>query len=396
MMMAEKKPSTLIIKKKGRTPLICHQKIGACLLLFVLFVTLFSLTPLLEAMENDVPPPLMGLEKDFSALFNETISFDSPYLHHYLEPNERGVVEAQHHLSMQLPGLLISVGTERSLFSLILSVKSSGRNCLGLVVRDVDPKVKGYLDFAVLLFRISTNTEDFRSLTECPRLCYPPVMAEEEYQRLLEAKLIDIRERLEQANLPLAVKAYYRRHLPILFSIYMEKKRFWELEYPEGFLDYHKDDELFAILQRYANDGNILITIGEIGDLHFLVDYPIGLIDLSNVPDFSMFDLKNDRLACEPRVVWTKIKEQSRGDTWAFYYSCLYHPLPKKEREEMNLLIDDMARSHPHPKKKFSYRMMAFFLKKWNPGVLEPYCFPSYTYEFLSVLRNYSNRKDYQ
>jgi len=72
----------------------------------------------------------------------------------YRYPNEGNITEYRSLFQMQQPGLLVSTGTERSFFALIETVLASPQGyCKGLVIRDINPKVKAYTDFNVLLLR---------------------------------------------------------------------------------------------------------------------------------------------------------------------------------------------------------------------------------------------------
>ena len=81
----------------------------------------------------------------------------------FLEPNERIPVNVRPHLLKMQRGLIVSVGTERSFFDLLLSDPNL---CTGLVVRDVNPRVKAYVDFNTLLLTIATSRLDYRALIE--------------------------------------------------------------------------------------------------------------------------------------------------------------------------------------------------------------------------------------
>ncbi|MBS0627793.1 MAG: hypothetical protein JSS09_06235, partial [Verrucomicrobia bacterium] len=86
-------------------------------------------------------------------------------------PNEGGIEAYRHVFKMDEPGLLVSTGTERSFYGLIQAVLASPPNyCQGLVIRDINPKVKAYVDFNVLLLRLATNVTEYAKLSHS---CFP-------------------------------------------------------------------------------------------------------------------------------------------------------------------------------------------------------------------------------
>ncbi|MBS0627329.1 MAG: hypothetical protein JSS09_03870, partial [Verrucomicrobia bacterium] len=89
----------------------------------------------------------------------------------FRRPNEFGITAYRHVFKMDEPGLLVSTGTERSFYGLIQAVLASPPNyCQGLIIRDINPKVKAYVDFNVLLLRLATNVTEYKELSHS---CFP-------------------------------------------------------------------------------------------------------------------------------------------------------------------------------------------------------------------------------
>jgi hypothetical protein len=87
----------------------------------------------------------------------------------FLEPNEGNPQKLIPHLQeISKKGVVVSTGTERSFFFLLFLVKllANKNLCEGLIIKDINPKVKAYVDFNVLLLRITKTVEEYRELSE--------------------------------------------------------------------------------------------------------------------------------------------------------------------------------------------------------------------------------------
>ncbi len=218
-----------------------------------------------------------SLEEEFFWLCTQEINLDISLRKAYLEPNEKEVSKAKAHLKMDAPSYLVSVGSERSVFDLALACHLSGENCLGLIVRDIDPQIKAYIDFLILLLRISEDCADFRTLSTPP----------ENTSKALRQERIDlIKFKLKQASLSPPLFVYYEKNLERYYTVYMEKsRRYWQLPPPSDFIDYAHEEKYFRLLQNKAKEGNIIAPLGDVNDLEFLSNKKIGVIDISNIPD---------------------------------------------------------------------------------------------------------------
>ncbi len=272
----------------------------------------------------------------------------------YLEPNEGNVIDVKPHIvKMRGQGLIVSTGTERSLFDLALSTPCK---CEGLVVRDINPRVKAYVDFVVLLLRISKNCEEFCNLSQGIHIrdariekatkrsvlnAYKPFFFETQKDSNFEERVAVIREKLRFSFMPENVKSYYEDHLDDFAKVYFSSDMKWKYPGDESsfFRDlskhafvkvmYYRDRHLFNSLQRYAQSGNIIATVGDIGEIHVLQGRKVSLVDVSNIPDYALIDLRG----CEPFspvVIWTRYPSCQSTQ----YYSYIHESINDQERLE--------------------------------------------------------------
>ncbi len=245
----------------------------------------------------------------------------------YLSPNEENVLEVQSHLVMKKPGKLVCTGAERSLFNLILADPTK---CEGLVVVDFDPLTKAYLDFNVLLLRISRNMEHYAQLSSLDARQYEGSLTVERYHH----RYREINTAIETSDLPPALKEYYKKNLIQFGSIYYNARKTsdWRTSAKFNGVKYHEDERLFQRVQQYAKSGNIIVTKRDINDLKFLDNNNIEILDISNIPDYF---IPNFQTNSTPRVIATKL----RG--WHFeYQSYSYTPLTPHESATLGALLD--------------------------------------------------------
>jgi hypothetical protein len=238
----------------------------------------------------------------------------------YTSPNEGGVLAILRHLKMLVPGIIVSTGTERSFFDLALA---DPEMCQGLVVRDINPKIKAYVDFNVLLLRISKDRQEYVRLSSITKM--------EE----IESRIEEIRGLMESADLSQESKAYYRTHLKEFGRIYLEQRipgTDWRRKDAFNGVKYHEDDRLFNRLQRYAKEGKIIATVGSIGDLEFLNQRRIGIVDVSNIPDYAVLDF---RTKSTPKIIITK-----QDPIQTTYRSYDFKPMTDRETRELHQLLD--------------------------------------------------------
>lgn len=328
----------------------------------------------------------VSLEMQFSAEVTQIDLARKPNFASYLAPNEGWVLKILPHLEkMDRRGLIVSTGTERSFFDLALCDPAK---CEGLVVIDFDPEVKAYVDFNVLLLRISENVEHYAYLSTI--IQNPAEFWEREKswneENYLE-KMEKIKTLLIRSDSSLTLKEYYLTHLYEFGKIYF-KARYTGPGYNDegrpadwrqhiGFQDvaYHKKGDQFDQLQRYAKAGNIIAVVRDMSELSFLDSRNVALIDVSNIPDYSILNLKT---RSSPVVVSTKLLYESGTE----YNSHIYHPMTQQEIQEFDEALEILSKENPSQKR--------------NPSVMPHYvingCPVFYFKETLDALKNYINK----
>jgi len=236
----------------------------------------------------------------------------------YLKQNEENVTTIKTHLDkIKIWGLIVSTGAERSFFDLALADPDL---CYGLVVRDINPRVKAYIDFNVMLLRLSNNRKTYEAISS-------PINPIEYNTR---KKLIKTMLQ-EDDQIPQGVKRYYENHLDDFFNIYFDNNKWQNSPAYEG-VKYQLDDILFSRLQTAARNGNIIATIGSINDLSFLDEFNIAAVDVSNTPDYIILDIQTKNL---PRIIWVHGQRQNTK-----FFSYQHEPLDKINREKFEQFLN--------------------------------------------------------
>ncbi len=250
----------------------------------------------------------------------------------YLSPNEWNPEGIEEHLKMAEKGIIVSTGTERSFFDLVFC---AAEKCEGLVVRDINPRVKAYVDFNTLLLRISDTREEYLRFTK-------PLKESEAFKGRIE----EITKKMAQVSLPAKINQYYLAHLEDFAHIYLRvaSSYCWKNgSEAEHFMKgrYDLDDGIFAKVQKYAREGNIVSTIGPINDLKFLKHQKISVVDTSNINSYSFIDLQGEGDFC-PRV----IRSVGTGRMSTGYQSHIYTPLTPGERLEFDAIMKRLKKCH--------------------------------------------------
>jgi len=174
------------------------------------------------------------------------------------------------------------------------------------------------------LLRLSKDRQEYCCLST------PPASDQE------ENRLRVIKEKIGQSNLPIALKSYYLRNLVNFSKIYYKYSPVWKEDgFNFGRCFYHLNDDQFLKLQRYAQAGSIICTIGNINDLEFLGPQKVAVVDVSNIPQYAMINLKGLRKST-PKIVWTYLNQLNEARTK--YCSCKYEPLNENETHEFDKL----------------------------------------------------------
>lgn len=273
----------------------------------------------------------------------------------FLEPNEGTPEGLAPHLDLMSRGLIVAVGTERCFFGLLLS---NPTKCEGMVVRDINPRVKAYVDFNILLLRISCAREEYCSLATKPA-----------NERSLEVRLTHIREKIKTtlSILPFR-KEYYQKHLKAFADVYFNTSKEWVSKTCFSKVNYFNDNAQFSKLQEFANAGKIVATIGSITDLSFLRNRRVAIIDTSNVNAYCVLDIQGFPCTYPTRLIWTGL----RSDDLTTYRSFTYSHVTTAEREELTLLVAQWKKANgiegnPHGWEKKLYTSLSLVHSKPDP-----------------------------
>jgi hypothetical protein len=282
----------------------------------------------------------LSLEARYEHLTFQDVDFRKKcdFQDYYRKVNEWPPQNIKPHLSQTEPGAAVVTGTERGFFVLL---SSDERLCEGLISRDINPKAKAYIDFNVLLLRISKNMQEYTELSE-PVANWWDANAD----TLVDKRVAVIKEKTLNSDLPESVKNYYLKHMETLGSTYLwlGSNQDWRKDPHLSECWYHNNEERFLKLQRYAKSGNIIATIGDISDLKFLRDTKISVVDTSNIHDYCVVNLQGEG-NFSPTVIWTEL---TVGETQ--YYSApytYYPPLSREEEAEFQKWIALFKETHP-------------------------------------------------
>jgi hypothetical protein len=264
---------------------------------------------------------LYGLEAELTehAFSRVVVNQDSPFAR-FIRPNEGRPEGIAHHLAPMKEGLIVSTGSERSFFDLLLADETK---CEGLVVRDVNPEIKAYVDFNVLLLRICTSMEEYQSLS-----------CEINDGQDIVARLAVIKEKIKKSDMSQKAKQYYLNNLVDFGLVYLTIRKDWQKDDPFSKVWYHQDPAQFAKLQRYAKAGKIIATVGDINDLRFLEKRSIAVVDISNIHDYVFINIKGISNS-NPVIIHTSVNYYQTA-----YTSCFFDPLSPEEELEFDALLE--------------------------------------------------------
>lgn len=293
----------------------------------------------------------------------------------YLTPNEGYPEAVKEHLDLiKRPGIIVSAGTERSLFDLVLSNEEM---CEGLVVRDINPKVKAYVDFTAMLLRVVNDLTEFQDLSS--EIKKGPLRITELRQRIeiIRQKLMicdDISEEMRN---------YYLENLENFGEIYLFQNQSWRASAQYEMVNYRINESLFQKLQRYAKSGNIIATVGEITDLNFLYDETIVIVDVSNIPDYKILDFQNDD-NFNPRIIWTM-----QNSIRTTYFSFEFFPIERCHKQEMEQLLLWLEEAGLSTHKTQAMNLKILFYDFFSESEVDRYDYHcmSYSSQILSKLK---------
>lgn len=231
----------------------------------------------------------------------------------YIEPNELQILKVKAHLQFLKKGYLVSTGTERSFFDLAFSPEHL---CTGLIVCDINLKVKAYVDFNALLLRLSKTKEEYEALSRTTD-------TEEEFAKRISV----ITDKIQSGGLEDKVKKYWETHLTEFGAVYLKAKKLWRDSKHFDGCKYYQDDIQFNKLKRYADAGNIISIVGDINDLKFLKGETVSVVDVSNIPHYCFLNFQAEG-KFRPRVIWTDLVKRH-----FCYHSYTYQPLSERQNE---------------------------------------------------------------
>lgn len=289
----------------------------------------------------------------------------------YLSPNEGTPTAIKPHLDLiEERGVIVAAGTERIFFDLVLCDPDK---CDGLIGRDINPRVKAYIDFNVMLLRISKDRKEYADLSD--NCC----------DSKIKEKLIANKD-----NMPPEIFEYYMTNFEDYANVYFGVEKTWRTSPYYKDVNYYTEDRFFEILQSYAKRGMIISTIGDINDLTIIQDQKIAAVDVSNISDYVFLNIKGGN-NFHPIVIWTNL-----GIDYATtnYFSITnYTPLPEDKEKEINSLLDDISssiRSQIDGTTYSSIKKIKFnnLLSRFGFDITPPLKFSSiaYSYEFLDAL----------
>lgn len=234
----------------------------------------------------------------------------------YRKPNEASPQNVKPHLALMEKGWIVSTGTQRCFFDLLLSPEDK---CEGLITVDIDPIATAYNHFLVLLLYFSDDLKTFHTLWETEQSC-----------------LIEIlKEKIMSSTMPDKLRFYYIQNIEHFADCYFGVGRdSINTHFPEHGdnigIEYHKDEVLFQKLRGYARDFKIIPICGDISDLSFARGRKIAIIDVSNIGDYSALCFKKYE-DNKPRIVSTELIY-----TKTIYYSGLYEVPSQEIIKKMN------------------------------------------------------------
>jgi hypothetical protein len=271
---------------------------------------------------------LLSLERN---LQNEVcIEFGASMPHpndEFLSPNEGSPERIAPLLAGMNHGVLVAPGTYRLFFDAGLAPLEK---CIGFVGRDINPNAKKINDFIMLLWRLSPSAQDMHYLTT------PPANAEAKNSRFREIS----RRMVADQIMPLFMKEYYSLNYRDFGELFYSLNQWWMQSRTYEEVKLFENEILFQRIRQYIVAGKIVSTVGDINDLAFLQDYPIGMVDASNIHRSTFIDLHGSQFVNPVPVIWT-----DQHNFYTTYHSFLFQKLNDEEREELKGMHTDLQKA---------------------------------------------------
>lgn len=266
----------------------------------------------------------------------------------YLYPNESYPENIKEHLEMSKKGIIVSTGTVRNWFDIIYSHEQV---CEGIVIVDINPRAKAFVDFDTLLFRISETRTEYTTWIEEVSEAFDSGQAD-----LIE----QINTKIANGSMSQKIKDYYIKNSMAFGKIFIDADKSWKTSDLFKRSNYEENEDQFRKIKRYADAGNVISTIGNINHLLFLKSRNISVIDTSNICDYSILDLEVDD---NPRVIWTEMT-----GNFTDYNSYIHSPLKKNDKDTLQELS---RKIFPLWRDSCSYPL-ASNIPTWMTRVLKP------------------------
>lgn len=279
---------------------------GALALYFIRSQTASNALPtnrLLKNLEYHLSSQALNLPKE------------KPEMLDYRRPNEGCPDYILPHLKFDTPGICVTTGSERAFMTLFSCVKANAEHpefFQGVVCIDVNPMIKCYNDFNVLLLRLSETQEEYQQLSgiqKWARATLPDPSLRNQKPDLKACRTVVRNKLAKDTQIPSPLKKYYVKNFDRLANGYYgafdlpgeASGAFFSVNYV---LDHPEE---FAILQQYAREGKFITLVGDINHLSVLQRFQINAIDMSNIYDFTPIQFAFHPTQCtSPRVIWSE------------------------------------------------------------------------------------------
>lgn len=247
----------------------------------------------------------------------------------YLFPNELRPGLLRNLFASQPRGVLVSTGADRAFIAASLY-----ENCEGLIGVDINPRVKAYNDFNMLLIGLAQSREDYLTLRATESLIEHTKENDTRHTPIVfnTTVIVDtIRRKLEESGLHEEVKSYFRDSLDEYAEVFYEAQQLkkmltlldpdlskkacrdftcYSLRPAKFFADanYLYDDELFRRLKKLVSEGKVMFVVGDINKLDEFSELPITCIDSSNIGDYVSLDFARMQFLVDRRAlhIWAE------------------------------------------------------------------------------------------
>lgn len=279
---------------------------------------------------------MVNVDMDYTSLFEQSLVKTRE---EYFEPNEEHPEAIKPHLDLAEKKIIVSTGTERSLFDLLFG------DFEGLVIRDVNPLTAAYHHYNTLLLRLcdikeynqlSAPVMDMRAPSFIPTKIKAAYLMKQ--APFLERMAI-VSKKIEESEMSNELKSFYQKNLNACGAVYLSQEHKWKWSSGFDACHYHKNEAQFLRLQEYARKGMIVPTTGDINQLEFLnpkkIPFKVSVVDTSNIVDYVPINLQG--LSDGTRIITTTF-----AGVKGVYHSCVHKPFSEKEASDFNKLFNDV------------------------------------------------------